>query len=221
MGAGHRITIGKRTPLGARPTYDPMLGENSMRTILVALAATVIAAVSMQTRAADFTITTVAEGLQDPWAIAALPDGDLLVTEKAGQLRLIHDGRLMPDPVPGTPTVRVGGQGGLMDLVLAPDFATSRYVYMTIAKPNSDDSLGTTAVYRARFDGARLTDLEEIIATEAWGEARSHYGTRLTFDDAGHLFVTIADRSSFYMTGRPLTEHPAQRLDNHMARCCA
>ena len=189
-----------------------------MRTIVVALAATVIAAVSLQAQSAGFTIVTVAEGLQDPWAIAALPDGDLLVTEKAGKLRLIHDGTLMPDPVPGTPTVRVGGQGGLMDIVLAPDFATSRYVYMTIAKPNADDSLGTTAVYRARFDGTRLTDLEEIIATEAWAEARSHYGTRLTFDDAGHLFLTIADRSSFYMTGRPLTEHPAQRLDNHMGK---
>lgn len=166
----------------------------------------------------DFRVVTIAEGLQDPWAIAVLPDGDVLVTEKGGSLRLIHNGRLQPEPVPGVPTVRAGGQGGLMDLVLAPDFETSRHVYMTIAKPSPDDSLGTTAVVRARFDGARLTDLEEIIVTEAWGEARSHYGTRLTFDQSGHLFLTIADRSAFYLTGRPLTEHPAQRLDNHMGK---
>jgi aldose sugar dehydrogenase len=165
-----------------------------------------------------FRVVTVAEGLDDPWAIAVLPNGDVLVTEKAGRLRLVRDGRLQPEPVAGTPTVRVGGQGGLMDLVLAPDFESSRLVYMTIAKPSPDDATGTTAVMRARFDGARLEGLEEVIETAAWGEARSHYGTRLTFDASGHLFVTIADRSSFYLTGRDLSEHPAQRLDNHMGK---
>jgi len=105
-----------------------------------------------------------------------------------------------------------------MDLVLAPDFADSGWLYMTIAKPGPDSLTGTTAVMRARFDGQRLTDLEEIIETRAWGEAASHYGTRLTFDDSGHLFLTIADRSAFYLTGRPMTEHPAQRLDTHMGK---
>jgi glucose/arabinose dehydrogenase len=163
-------------------------------------------------------IVTVADGLADPWAIAVLPNSDLLVTEKAGRLRLIRDGVLQSAPIPGVPKVRVGGQGGLMDIVLAPDFETSRFVYMTIAKPNTDDTLGTTAVMRARFDGTRLTDLEEVIETEAWGEARSHYGTRIAFDDGGHLYLTIADRSAFYLTGRDLSEHPAQRLDNHMGK---
>ncbi|MGD8810307.1 MAG: PQQ-dependent sugar dehydrogenase [Gammaproteobacteria bacterium] len=166
----------------------------------------------------EFVIETVAEGLVDPWAIAALPDGDILVTEKAGRLRLIRDGILQTEPVDGVPRVRVGGQGGLMDLVPAPDFAESRQIYMTIAKSNADDSLGTTALVRARFDGARLVDVEEVLETSAWAEARSHYGTRLAFDAAGHVFLTIADRSAFYMTGRDLSEHPAQRLDNHMGK---
>jgi len=166
----------------------------------------------------EFTLITLTEDIADPWAIAALPDGDVLVTEKAGHLRLIRDGILQDDPVPGVPEVRVGGQGGLMDLVLAPDFADSGWLYMTIAKPGPDSLTGTTAVMRARFDGQRLTDLEEIIETRAWGEAASHYGTRLTFDDSGHLFLTIADRSAFYLTGRPMTEHPAQRLDTHMGK---
>ena len=142
----------------------------------------------------------------------------MLVTEKAGQLRLIRNGVLQQEPVPGVPLVRVGGQGGLLDLVAAPDFAVSRYLYMTIAKPNEDDSLGTTALVRARFDGTRLTDLEEIIETSAWGEARAHYGTRIAFDGSGHVFLTLADRSAFYKTGRDISEHPAQQLDNHMGK---
>jgi glucose/arabinose dehydrogenase len=166
----------------------------------------------------QFEIVTVAEGLEDPWAIAVLPNGDVLVTEKAGRLRLIRDGRLQPEPVEGVPQVRVGGQGGLMDLKLAPDFETSRWVYMTISKPNADDSLGTTALVRGRFDGVRLTDLEEVIETKAWGEARAHYGSRLAFDASGHVFLSIADRSAFYKTGRDLSEHPAQQLDNHLGK---
>jgi glucose/arabinose dehydrogenase len=144
----------------------------------------------------QFEIVTVAEGLEDPWAIAVLPNGDVLVTEKAGRLRLIRDGRLQPEPVEGVPQVRVGGQGGLMDLKLAPDFETSRWVYMTISKPNADDSLGTTALVRGRFDGVRLTDLEEVIETKAWGEARAHYGSRLAFDASGHVFLSIPPSSS-------------------------
>jgi len=81
----------------------------------------------------EFKIVTIAEGLDDPWAIAALPSGDVLVTEKAGRLRLIRNGQLQAAPIEGVPKVRAGGQGGLMDIVLAPDFATSRRVYMTIA----------------------------------------------------------------------------------------
>src|SRR5690606_34518021 len=133
----------------------------------------------------QFEIVNVAEGLADPWAIAVLPNGDILVTEKAGRLRLIRDGRLQPQPVEGVPQVRQGGQGGLLDLKLAPDFETSRWVYMTISKLSPDDSLGTTALVRARFDGVKLTDLEEVIETKAWGEARAHYGTRLAFDASG------------------------------------
>jgi glucose/arabinose dehydrogenase len=105
-----------------------------------------------------------------------------------------------------------------MDLVAAPDFAESRWLYMTIAKSNADDSLGTTALVRARFVGTRLTDLEELLEASAWEEARSHYGTRLAFDASGHVYLTLADRSAFYKTGRDLSEHPAQRLDNHMGK---
>jgi len=166
----------------------------------------------------QFTLTTLTDVIADPWAIAALPNGDVLVTEKAGRLRIIRDGVLQDEAIAGTPEVRVGGQGGLMDLVLAPDFATSQWLYMTIAKPGPDSLTGTTAVMRARFNGTRLTDLEEIIETLAWGEAASHYGTRLTFDNSGHLYLTIADRSAFYLTGRDISQHPAQRLDNHMGK---
>jgi glucose/arabinose dehydrogenase len=189
---------------------------------ITAIVATSIASIGIQLDAVaadqEFHIVTVAEGLKDPWAIAVLPDGDILVTEKAGTLRLIRDGVLLDAPIAGTPNVRSGGQGGLMDLVAAPDFAESRWLYMTIAKANDDDSRGTTALVRARFDGTRLIDLEELLEASAWEEARSHYGTRIAFDPNGHVFLTLADRSAFYKTGRDLSEHPAQRLDNHMGK---
>jgi glucose/arabinose dehydrogenase len=121
--------------------------STALRAVLVALAAVLALAAGATPAVAaepEFKIVTVAEGLRDPWAIAVLPGGDVLVTEKAGQLRLIRNGVLQQEPVPGVPLVRVGGQGGLLDLVAAPDFAVSRYLYMTIAKPNEDDSLGTT-----------------------------------------------------------------------------
>jgi glucose/arabinose dehydrogenase len=204
-------------------SMDTPVNPKSARAASVALALVVCLSGSMPMAplaAAEpkFKIVTIAEGLDDPWAIAALPSGDVLVTEKAGRLRLIRNGQLQAAPIEGVPKVRAGGQGGLMDIVLAPDFATSRRVYMTIAKSNADDSLGTTALVRARFDGTRLTDVEEIIETKAWGEARTHYGTRLAFDASGHVFLSIADRSSFYKTGRDLSEHPAQQLDNHLGK---
>jgi len=85
--------------------------------------------------------------------------GDVLVTEKAGTLRVIRHGVLQREPIAGVPPVRIGGQGGLMDLVLAPDFPESRWIYMTIAKSSDDDSLGKTALIRGRFETSSSTDL--------------------------------------------------------------
>lgn len=160
-----------------------------------------------------YRLATVVEGLENPWAIAFLPDGDLLVTERPGRLRIVRDGELVEEPVPGLPEVREGGQGGLLDVVPHPDFDSNRLVYISYAKPNDDDSEGTTAVIRARFEDDELQDVEEIFEAQAWSEGRGHHGSRLAFDADGYLFVTVGDRQE--PPSGDLEEHPAQDPSNH------
>jgi aldose sugar dehydrogenase len=161
-----------------------------------------------------FRVVTVAEGLKDPWSMAWLPNGDLLVTEKPGQLRIVRDGRLDPNPIPGVPPVRYAGQGGLLEVAVHPDFQSNRWLYLSYSKPNEDGSAATTAVARARFDGARLNGLEEIFEARAWSPSGAHYAGKLAFDREGHLFITVGDRGASPFA-EPRASHPAQDLSNH------
>jgi aldose sugar dehydrogenase len=162
----------------------------------------------------NFRVVTVADGLVNPWSIAFLPGGDMLVTERPGRLRIIRDGRLLPDPVPGLPSVRTGGQGGLLDVVPHPDFASNRLLYISYAKPNADDSEGTTAVIRGRFENDRLTDVEEIFEADAWVAGRGHHGSRIAFDGNGYVFISVGDRQA--APRGDLEAHPAQDVGNHI-----
>jgi glucose/arabinose dehydrogenase len=148
--------------------------------------------------------------------MAFLPGGDMLVTERPGRLRIVRNGQLLPQPVPGLPAIRAGGQGGLLDIMPHPDFATNRLLYMSYSKPSADTMQGTTAVFRARFENDRLTDVEEIFEAEVWSRGRGHHGSRLAFDGNGHLFISLGDRQ-VPPTGdaAALAAHPAQDLSNH------
>ena len=159
----------------------------------------------------DYRVVTVAEGLVNPWSIAPLPNGDILVTERPGRLRIIRDGALLSEPVAGVPAVLAEGQGGLLDVAPHPDFATNRLIYLTYSKPIAGGEGATTALARGRFENGRLTDVEDIFVAESRG--RGHYGSRIAFDDAGHIFITVGDRQA-PATG-DLEAHPAQDLSNH------
>jgi len=161
-----------------------------------------------------FRVVSVAEGLKDPWSIAFLPEGDILITEKPGRLRIVRNGELHAEPVPGTPEVRYLGQGGLLEVALHPDFESNRLLYLSYSKPSPDGEEGTTAVARARFDGERLTELEDIFVAEAWSPGGGHYAGKLAFDPHGYLFVTVGDRGASPLAG-PRSEHAAQDLTNH------
>ena len=161
----------------------------------------------------SFRLVTVAEGLEHPWSIAFLPGGDILITERPGRLRIVRDGKLLPDPVEGVPDVRVGNQGGLHDVVLHPDFESNRLLYLSFAKARRMGAQGSTAVVRGRFENDRLTDVEEIFEAEAWVMGMGHYGAKLAFDHDGYLFVTVGDRQA-PPTG-DLEAHPAQDTSNH------
>ncbi|MDZ4372547.1 MAG: PQQ-dependent sugar dehydrogenase [Phenylobacterium sp.] len=155
-----------------------------------------------QTRAPEqklgvaFQVATVAEGLRFPWAIAVLPDSRLLVTEKAGALRLIGRDGKVSEPIPGTPEVLNRGQGGLLDVVLDPAFARNRLIYLSFAQEASDGTNGT-AVVRAKFvDGPtpRLDEVTEIFRQTPTLNSPAHFGSRLVWSRDNKLFVTLGDR---------------------------
>ena len=145
---------------------------------------------------ASFRIETVATGLEHPWALAFLPDGRLLVTERPGRMRILaRDGKLS-EPIAGVPEVAAVGQGGLLDVALAPDFAQSRIIYFTFAEPRGAQN--GTSVGRARLveEGgkARLENFTVIFRQEPAVGGGFHFGSRLAFARDGNLFVTLGER---------------------------
>src|SRR5687767_14664764 len=128
-------------------------------TAAVAAPTAAVAAPAVQRSALhDFKVVTVVDGLENPWSVAFIPGGDMLVTERPGRLRIVRNGQLLPEPVQGLPAIRAGGQGGLLDVVPHPNFATNRLLYLSYSKPNAAGTEGTTAVARGRFENDRLTD---------------------------------------------------------------
>jgi glucose/arabinose dehydrogenase len=133
-------------------------------------------------------VVTMASGLSHPWSLAFLPNGDMLVTERPGRLRILHDGRLDPDPVPGVPKVHAVRLSGLMEILPHPNFAQNQIVYLTYTKDISDKLVATTLA-RARFDGKQLLDVKDILTCDPWaGDGGS--GSRLAFGKDGMLYMT-------------------------------
>ncbi len=159
----------------------------------------------------DYRIVTVADGLVTPWSMAFLPNGDMLVTERPGRLRIIRDGELLPQSVPGVPVVHTRGQGGLMDVVPHPDFGVNRLLYLSYSKPQAEDGASTTAIIRARFENDALHDVEEIFLANSAGGG--HYGSRIIFDEHGYLYFSVGDRQ--VPSQGDLERHPAQDRGNH------
>jgi aldose sugar dehydrogenase len=160
-----------------------------------------------------FKVVTVVDGLVNPWSMAWLPNGDMLVTERPGRLRIVRGGKLLPDAVPGVPAVRVVGQGGLQDVVVHPSFAQNKLVYLSFAKPNADGSQGTTTVVRGRFENDKLNDVEQIFEAAPYAPTPGHYGARMVFDGKGHLFLSSGDRMA--PPAGDIEHHAAQDLSHH------
>lgn len=157
-------------------------------------------------------VETLTRGLENPWALAFLPDGRMLVSERPGRLRLIGaDGRPGP-PISGLPAVYARGQGGLLDVVLAPDFATSREIFLSYSEPRG--SRNGTAVARAKLairgDGGALEGFKVIYRQTPDIDSHLHFGCRLVFARDGTLFVTLGERGS--------EREQAQRLDGDLGK---
>jgi glucose/arabinose dehydrogenase len=138
---------------------------------------------------------TVARGLEHPWALAFLPDGRMLVTERAGRLRVVTTAGVVSAPVAGVPAVYASGQGGLLDVAVDPAFAQTRLVYLSYAEPGEGGTAGT-AVARGRLsdDGASLADVRVVYRQAPKVSGGNHFGSRLVFGRDGLLFVTQGDR---------------------------
>ena len=158
------------------------------------------AAQTIESSAGSLSATVIAEGLDHPWALGFLPDGRMLVTERSGQLRVVADG-MVGEPISGTPEVYNEGQGGLLDLALAPDFASSGRIYLTFSEPAQSAGLQRgqgTAVLSAKLvlegDGGRLEDSRVIFRMNKFTNTNRHFGSRVVVGNDGNLFVTLGER---------------------------
>ena len=177
-----------------------MHGLAATSAALLALIATPAWAQTVQSSAGNLTATVIAEGLDHPWALGFLPDGRMLVTERSGQLRIISDG-VAGEPIEGTPNVYNEGQGGLLDLALAPDFETSGQIYLTFSERAGDAGLQRgqgTAVLSARLvlegDSGHLEDSQVIFRMNRFTTTNRHFGSRVVIGNDGNLFVTLGER---------------------------
>lgn len=161
----------------------------------------------------DIALTTqvVAEGLEAPWALAQIPDGRWLVTERVGRLRIVAPDGTISAPIAGLPEVDARGQGGLLDVIVAPDFAQTRRVWIAYAEPRPGGKT-TTTVARLTLseDGRELTDGGVIFRMVPDWNSSKHYGARLALDGKGGLFVTTGERSG--TDSRGLAQDPASSL---------
>lgn len=145
---------------------------------------------------AGVTATTYASGLEHPWALAFLPDGQLLVTERPGRLRIVSTTGVLSAPVAGVPAVKAESQGGLLDVALDPNYAANQLVYLSYSEPGPNGTSGTS-VARGKLVGNALTDVQVIYQQSPKVVSGGHYGSRLVFDKAGYLFITQGDRQRF------------------------
>lgn len=144
----------------------------------------------LQSEDVNFRVVQVLGDLDHPWSLAFLPDGGLLVTERAGRLQRFDKGTLRE--VTGLPDITAEGQGGLLDVVLHPEFQTNQFIYFSYSAPH-DGGVGTT-VARARLEGTRLEAVEPLFRMNPPGSSGRHFAGRLIFDDEQYLYISIGDR---------------------------
>lgn len=155
----------------------------------------------------NFIVDTVVSGLKVPWGLAFLPNGDLLISERAGTLHRYSNGKLSA-PIEGLPPIMAFGQGGLLDLCLHPDYENNGWIYIAYSALNTESKkrIGNTAIIRARLEGNNLTDQQLLYKGVPDTEKGHHWGCKLAFDNKGHLFFGHGERGQHF-------DFP-QKLDN-------
>ncbi|MBU1822586.1 MAG: PQQ-dependent sugar dehydrogenase [Bacteroidetes bacterium] len=171
-----------------------------------------------QTRAAGIKTSTpyeakvLAEGLKSPWGIASLPDGRLLVTEKAGNLRIVTQDGKMSEPITGLPEVHHKGQGGLLGITLDPKFKSNRMVYWAFSEPTDEGNLTAVAKGKLSADESKIENATVIYRATPYYKGNLHYGGRLLFDKQGNLILSTGERSDL------VTRPQAQSLESGLGK---
>jgi len=166
-----------------------------------------IQTVHTSTSASTLIVESLASGLEHPWGMAFLPDGGLLVTERAGRLRLLSAQGALSEPLAGTPAVLAEGQGGLLDVALDPEFESNRLVWLSYAEPGTDGA--STALGHGRLQEGRLEGFQAIFRQQPKVSGSAHFGGRIVFRSDGTLFLTTGERFRF---------DPAQDLSSHLGK---
>jgi glucose/arabinose dehydrogenase len=157
-------------------------------------ATTATASQAMASNAGEMRVETIASGLEHPWSVALLPEGGFLVTERPGRLRRIDANGTISAPIAGVPQVFAQGQGGLLDVVLDPDYASNRRIWLSYAEPGENGTAGT-AVATATLGDAALSDLHVTYRQLPKLEGGMHFGSRIAFDGKGHVFISQGERN--------------------------
>ena len=178
--------------------------------VLMQANATLAEGIAVQSERMPVRVETVASELEHPWSVAFLPDGRMLVTERPGRMRIISGTGELSAPLKGLPAVAARGQGGLLDVALAPDFEKSQQVFWSYAEQRADGS-GTT-VARGRLVGDSLENVKVIFRQTPAVDSNGHFGSRLVFARDGALFVTLGERQARHFAVR------AQDLETHFGK---
>ena len=163
---------------------------------------------TITTQKQKFVLQSITTELQRPWGMAFLPDGRILVTELAGEIRIIKDDKLLDEKIAGVPEVFNNGQGGLLDIQLHPDYAKNGWIYIAYAKPDGTKGGGTT-VARAKLQGNTLTNFEQLFNAQPSSPSGAHFGSRIVFDGKGYIFFSSGERGKM---------ENAQDLTNHLGK---
>jgi glucose/arabinose dehydrogenase len=164
--------------------------------------------VEVKTEAGTIQVKVIAEGLENVWGITFLPDGSMLVNERAGRMRIVTADGKLGQPLTGLPEIFAKGQGGLLDVVTAPDFATSKKIYFSYSEPGKGGN--STAVSSATLNGNALENVTRVFSQQPKIDSTAHFGSRLVWAPDGTLFITLGDRYS--------EKDKAQTLDNHQGK---
>lgn len=190
----------------------PKLASRALLLLSLCLCSVAAAAQSLSTDLYALRASVVVGGLDHPWAVAWLPDGRLLISERRGTLRVVHNGKLLPTPVTGLPKVTQHGQGGLLDVALHPNYANNGWIYWSYNGETGSEHGTEVARGKLSADGMRMSEVQTIFRMAPKSGGGQHFGSRLVFDRDGYLYITLGDRGDSTGSG---FQQRAQRLDDH------